>query len=343
MDLHASFEVLSDVVEQFESSGKTFQNVEVTSETENDTLLATLSIPLPLCSASGGGLEDDIQPKSARLSDGGGLTVEFETGQVTSLVEPTEAAVSLTERAVRVVDDELVLTVELMIDPAGADGRTTQTAETTRQRSGNSTDESESDPSSSTSEPREAVRDDSIPLYEDTAYLKALYESCETFTDMSDVIEMDISSETIRRYMIEADIHQPTTYDTNAEAVGVEDDTSTADDDGTEEAASAQSPLEPADPREMLSNEQLVTDGVGLPADLELTEVADAVVDSKSMYGVATELGLEQERTRKLLQKLDLIDLVMHRVADESASETSYEEIATRIRTCGLGEVEPKR
>jgi hypothetical protein len=33
----------------------------------------------------------------------------------------------------------------------------------------------------------------------------------------------------------------------------------------------------------------------------------------------------------------------MHRVADESASETSYEEIATRIRTCGLGEVEPKR
>ncbi|MFD1600426.1 hypothetical protein [Halobellus rarus] len=55
----------------------------------------------------------------------------------------------------------------------------------------------------------EAARDESVPPFEDTEYLQCLYDSCETFAEMSEKINMAVSDETVRRYMIDADIHSP--------------------------------------------------------------------------------------------------------------------------------------
>ncbi|RLM87925.1 hypothetical protein D3D02_13370 [Halobellus sp. Atlit-38R] len=56
-----------------------------------------------------------------------------------------------------------------------------------------------------------AVRDCAIPPYKDTDYLQHLYDSCESFREMSERIDVDVSSSTVRRYMIDVGIHSPAT------------------------------------------------------------------------------------------------------------------------------------
>lgn len=47
------------------------------------------------------------------------------------------------------------------------------------------------------------------PLHRDRPRLRRLYRECETFSAMAEAVEEDVSSETIRRYMIEHQIHSP--------------------------------------------------------------------------------------------------------------------------------------
>ncbi|WP_435183667.1 hypothetical protein [Halobellus sp. EA9] len=83
-----------------------------------------------------------------------------------------------------------------------------------------------------------AARDESVPPYEDVAYLARLYEVCDTFAEMSERIEMDVSAETVRRYMIDADVHSPTSYELGGAGRtpdNSDDARSGSADDGTDE------------------------------------------------------------------------------------------------------------
>lgn len=168
-----------------------------------------------------------------------------------------------------------------------------------------------------TLDPIEAARNDALPPYEDTEYLRALYGRFDTFSEMRDAIEMDVSTETVRRYMIDAGVHDPNSYETTTgrSSPGV---------DGRE--APADSPSDP------IPDEHLVTDGIGLPDDLSLEDVLEAVVESSTVYEVTRRLELDQRRTREILEHLDLLDLVMHRVSDDRTREVSYEDVADRLR-----------
>jgi hypothetical protein len=227
-----------------------------------------------------------------------------------------------------------------------------------------------------------------VPPYDDEPYLRALYDACETFVEMSDRIPMDVSAETVRRYMIEAGVHEPDSYDTRAG----DDEASEGDGDGTDaadpdpgasadpdpEATAADDPAgdggddgpgaagptadgeagagagardgddparedasdgdgessrEPA----VIPDERVVADGVGLPEGVALADVADAVVESTAEYQVSRRLGLDHAETRRLLEDLDLLDLLHHRLADHERVATSYEQVAARIRRCAPG------
>lgn len=214
----------------------------------------------------------------------------------------------------------------------------------------------------------DAVRDDSVPPYEDTEYLQTLYDACETFTEMSRHIQMDVVSETVRRYMIEAGIHDPTPYNTAAaDATATAEDDAGADtaaddvsgesdgmaggpddatvapadggqpaeDDGDSSPAGMEAPstgerTATADEAEM-PDEQLMADGVGLPEHLSVGDVVTAVVESVTVYEVQRRLGLGQRRTRELLEQLDLLDLVLHRVAADPG-EVTRDDVVARIR-----------
>lgn len=196
------------------------------------------------------------------------------------------------------------------------------------------------------SDPFAAVRDDSVPPYEDTDYLQALYDDCDNFREIAEQIQMDVSSETVRRYMIEADIHVPNTYNTSSDddeeaspKSGESDDASQAEEEDEQVSVVEPVSAEPAGSAEgsELPDEQLVTDGLGLPADVQLRDIADAVVDSDTVYEVQRCLSLDRSQTRDLLEELNLLDLVLCRLADEPDHSVSYGTVASRIRQCTPG------
>ncbi|ADB63478.1 hypothetical protein Htur_4700 (plasmid) [Haloterrigena turkmenica DSM 5511] len=190
-----------------------------------------------------------------------------------------------------------------------------------------------------------AARNEDLPPYDDIEYLECLYDSFDTFTAMAEVLEMDVASETVRRYMIDAGIHEPTSYETTAPD---EDDATT---DGSEtttgqQDCSAAEDREPTTDGELdrsataddsaasVPEKPLVADGIGLPDDIEIDELMDAIESSMTLHDVTRNLGLERGRTRELLEQLNLLDLVVKRVydSDEPTRHPSRNEIADRIR-----------
>ncbi|QIO24672.1 hypothetical protein [Haloarcula sp. JP-L23] len=353
MGLQTAFDVLSQIVEQYESRGRTVRHVEATAN-DGGSLQVSMAVPVSLCAASGDGVHSELTPETATLTDSGGLRVEFSTSSLASLPPTTAASISVNEEAVRVEDGGIVLGVELTVDPsedgteraevheddAATDSRTTAQSATEPTDVDGESAESSAPPAdsedASLADELAAVRDDDVPPYEDTAYLQRLYDVCENFTEMSERIEMDVSSETVRRYMIEAGVHDPTSYDTSTNQ-----DTERAGEGRADAATSTEptpaAPAAPDDPMETIPDEQLVTDGLGLPESVHLADVADAVVDSVTVYEVQRHLDLERQQTQELLEELNLLDLVMRQLSDNPEQTASYEQVATRIRECAPG------
>lgn len=358
MDLQASFGVLSEVIEQYESRGRSVRNVEATAVDAGERLRSTLSVPLCLCAST----DDDgaaVNPRTATLTEGG-LQVEYDVVEP-SLPETDAATVTVTDRRVHVDEaNEVVLTIDLVVEPTGTDsapaitgtlsdggpetdgdtsaasaerpsdatpagsavaddGESIAAADGTAD--GGATDEGETDELA-------AARDESVPAYEDVPYLRRLYEVCDTFEEMRSEIPMDVSAETVRRYMIEAGVHDPTTYDTESERDGDDAAVTTSERETTTDAEAS------GDPLATVPDEQLLADGIGLPAELSIEDVADAVVEAGTMYEVRERLDLDPRQTRELLQQLDLIDLVMRRIGDDTPREVTHETVADRLREC---------
>lgn len=313
MALQNSFDVLSELVEQYESRGKKVRNIEA-SAADGDRLDVHMDLPVSLCSA--GGVAPELTPEAAELTDDG-VQVEFASSLLADLPEPADASVTASADSVEVTSEGLVLGVALTIEPGRSGQASIETAPPSGADAGDaSTDEATVEDDTESEDPFQDVRDPSLPPYEDEAYLRALYEECETFTAMSDAIEMSVSSETVRRYMIEAGIHDPATYDTES---------------GRAPAAGGSEPPTPDDGLEM-PDEQLVTDGIGMPEGVTLEDVVEAVVDASAVYEVQRALGLQRQTTQQLLRELNLLDLVLHRL--DSAHDTTYEQVAARIREC---------
>jgi hypothetical protein len=62
--------------------------------------------------------------------------------------------------------------------------------------------------------------DRNLPPFRDTELLREVYEDCDTFAEMVDAIGMDVTAETVRRYMIDHGIHRPDSYDTGDDTAG---------------------------------------------------------------------------------------------------------------------------
>jgi hypothetical protein len=53
------------------------------------------------------------------------------------------------------------------------------------------------------------TRSDTVPAYKDPDALRTVYEKYDTFPEMTEALGADVTSETVRRYMVEYDIHDP--------------------------------------------------------------------------------------------------------------------------------------
>jgi len=177
-------------------------------------------------------------------------------------------------------------------DTARVDG---ETVEESRGAAGGSPDPV--DDGSATSE-RE------VPPFKDPDLLAEVYDSCETFAEMADVLEMDVTAETVRRYMIDYDIHEPNTYQTG------EDPTAATGDEG----------------------QVVLSDGIGLPDEVTAEDLIETVERSNTIYEVKQDIDIDRDDALEMLQDLNLLDLVVGRLATEGERDITREDIVDRLR-----------
>ncbi|MDS0280704.1 hypothetical protein [Haloarcula onubensis] len=344
MGLQDSFDVLGDIVEQFDARDRSVRDVEVTTDQDRaGGLGVTMTVPVSLCAASSDGAGASLTPERAAISENGGLTVTVSAADLLPDLAATETVVGVDEEAVHVEDGDLVMTVSFRVVPTASAETAASDGDRPRD-SGAETAAVSTEGDDSLAARLAAARSDDVPPYEDTAYLQRLYDSCGTFTEMSEHIEMDVAAETVRRYMIEADIHDPTSYDTRESdddtdgPASMTDGAATAAEDGAPDSAPAEADREPSPAApEPVPDEQFVTDGIGLPDGVHVEDIVDAVVDATAVYEVERALDLGREQTRDLLRQLNLLDFVLHRI-DGPQRDASKNDVVQRIRQCATGD-----
>jgi hypothetical protein len=285
MEIRAAFDALSSVVDGYDSRGLSVETVDATADGAGG-VRATAEVGVPPSALVAG----DV----VTTTDDGALRVDLPTDDLLSPPPSRSDVVSVAVEAARTTPDGLVVAVAIVVDPPADDDP--DAAEPRRSATDGGTGP---DAATETTRALAEVRDESVPPFEDVAYLRRLYERCDTFTEMTRLFERDVSAETVRRYTIEAGVHDPDSYDTD-------EDESDRDD---------------------------LPDDVDVPADLTVDDVSEAVADCRTVHEVGRRLGLGRARTRDLLRRLDLVDLVTHRIDAVTDRGASPEEVAARIRS----------
>lgn len=149
------------------------------------------------------------------------------------------------------------------------------------------------------------------PLHRDVNRLAGLYAEHRTFQEMAEAVDQDISEETVRRYMIEHDIHDPGT-----------DSTDTAE--WTRAAATEASDAETDEP-------VLATDGIGYPAPVDRESLVEAICTARTPRELANRLGTERDTAVSILSDLGLLEELMGRVDRSPDRRLSRDEVEARL------------
>lgn len=363
MELRTSFDLLSEVIASFEAAWGDVLHVETSTGADSATLEGTLELPLGYCGVGGDGTGRGLTPDDVEFRDDGGLVLSFAADDFGARAPSTPAGVTTTWEDAR-LDDEAGIVVSVRFEIRPAEDATNPASPTVQNPAtptepavgqvprdeeidpeaddGSSPDGRDDEPprdapgeesprngsgANPADDPLAKIRDEDVPPFEDRPYLRKLYDSCDNFGEMSEIIEMDVSGETVRRYMIEAGVHTPDSYETREDQPSDDgenrfDEVATSGED--ESVANGEGGSVP--------NVDIDPDRFGLPRDMTIEETIDAVVDSRSLHEVTRHLDIDHDQARALLRELDLLDFVSHRLVDAPESAPTYEEVASRIR-----------
>lgn len=169
------------------------------------------------------------------------------------------------------------------------------------------------------------------PAYKDPDTLQEVYERYDTFPKMTAALGVDVTSETVRRYMVKHGIHQPD----DADGTGMTDEDADETDDvrGFDSSdVSVAEALASADQDE--NEETLAADGLGVPKELTVGELAEIVTRSRTVHEAKQHLDIDYAHTRRLLSELDLIDFISGRLST-SQDEVTAEDVYARLGVGG--------
>ncbi|QOS13250.1 hypothetical protein DEQ92_13010 [Haloferax sp. Atlit-6N] len=284
MSVGTSLRRLGEFLEECERTDAA--NVQESSVAVTETG-ASADVEFTLSSSAGGGSGVGVRGTSLDSDGTIGLTLEVDdvlpSGREHVAIDAAEVS----------LDGEPSVVVTVAADAAPAAPKETGDADT---------------------ESPETVRDPNVPAFEDTPYLEAVYARYETFERMADAFEMDVTDETVRRYMIDQGVHEPSSYETSLAG---------------EPAAIERAPTPASDAGE---SPEALADGIGLPESVTIDQLADAANDAKTVYEFGKVLGLERMDALELLQDLDLLEFVMGRLTTDDDPDVSREDVVARIR-----------
>lgn len=342
------------------------------TDTESDApLSAAIEVELPICSPSNE--TPELTPRETRLRPDGTLAVTYESEGPRLPLDDHDVDVDITETTH--VDGTTTISLRATVATttsttnasprAGLDSTKDPTTESTIAITvGGGDSQSSRAPESPTPSPSE--RD--VPPFRDTELLREVYESCETFAEMPDALGMDVTAETVRRYMIRQGIHEPTSYNTSTDedtdvtttdgetagsttsansaqtsagddgdANQIEDTESDRTDEETHNRESEDSSAPTTDDSERPAQPDveppaILADGIGLPEDVSIDTIVEAVQTSNTIYEVKQGIGVEREDALELLTELNLLEFVAGRLATEAEREVGRDQIIDRLR-----------
>lgn len=175
-------------------------------------------------------------------------------------------------------------------------------------------DDASDDPAAETDGPaRRSVSDarDDVPYYKNYDLLAGVYEEYDTFAEMTEALDVDVTPATVREHMVNHGIH-PTVSDDEEGGDGADEDTAELEAGGDD-----------------VGSATIEADGYGLPESITMDSLVHAVRESRTVYEAQTTLGLDRSTTRNLLTDLDLLDFVTSRVAADRSTE--LEDVVDRI------------
>lgn len=336
MGLCSPLRELADFVEEIERSGREVTSLDFPDPLTGETELSTeIELALPFGEATGD--RDGLSFGATDIEPDGSLRLELETAEAVVPSTPDDVEVEIRRTAVR-PDGKVAVALSVSVSDDVVSEPTDAPATSPNGGSPTSRDDDASgaDPNDDTSAPSpSSVRPDTastarntgesetgssaadgdVPPFRDRELLAEVYESCETFAEMTDALDMDVTAETVRRYMIEHDIHEAATYDTTT--------------DGEEETPSDGPTAAEPDARD---SPVVLADGSGLVEDVDIDTLIEVVRESRTIYEVKQKIGLEREDAVDMLRRNDLLDLIAGRLAEHGRTEVTREEIVDRLR-----------
>jgi hypothetical protein len=158
--------------------------------------------------------------------------------------------------------------------------------------------------------------------YRDPDRLREVYDAHETFAEMTDALDVDVTAETVRTNMIKHGIHQPASHSSESTA------TPTAADRNESSTENESTGDEDAD----TGAESELPDEIELPDGMTLEQLKTTVQSARSFLDVQRELDGDRDTTYQLLKDLNLLDLVHGRLSKQAERTISTEQIDERIR-----------
>lgn len=162
--------------------------------------------------------------------------------------------------------------------------------------------------------------------YQNPDRLRDVYDEYETFEEMTDALDVDVTPETVRMNMIKQEIHEPASQSASTDDGPSDTDHDSSPSGGRESNGEADGDGEDA------TDEIPLPDGISLPNGITLDELKTAVETSRSFLDVQRELGGDRDLTYQLLKDLNLLDLVHGRLSKQAERNVTIEQIDKRIR-----------
>ncbi|WP_255190581.1 hypothetical protein [Natronobeatus ordinarius] len=324
MGVGSNLRKMGAFLEACEGEGGTVHAVEVTEGVDSEPgLTADVELTISMKPAANG--VDGVAPATVELDSDGRLQLVLESA--VPVVPASDHGLELEPAEATITGDG---TITVALDASVPNGSQPTAAEESTARARSSSQRSAS---SSADDGPAGTRRRNRPPFRDPELLASVYDSCETFAEMAEVIEMDVTAETVRRYMIDHGIHEPNSYDTDSgEDDKSEDDVEPEPDSETVTNAAERPETRSESEREADQPPVVLTDGIGLPDGVSLDVLVESVSRSNTIYEVGQDVGLDREETLELLRRLNLVDLVVGRLAREHERDIGREEIVARLR-----------
>ncbi|WP_137285787.1 hypothetical protein [Halorussus salinisoli] len=237
-DLSHVFRELADILELFEETGSDFTITHATPNDQNlldtNTFSVEVGARIPFLSHELPPSRDDMEikltPTEASLRSDGSLHIEMKiTAGYEDELAPEDVSASATD--IDIDSESVSLDGASDADSSSSDGdanpkptATTETDNTDEKRTHtrstgalrdastepeNGTQQDETTPDQRERTDEDPGSDAENPPYRDPERLQEVYEEYDTFDEMTDALDVDVTSQTVRRYMIKHDIHTP--------------------------------------------------------------------------------------------------------------------------------------